>query len=71
MEIEILRILKFPSTDAKRIGQTDTVIFYRIDGKSNDVTTLTKDTSDEREIVSAIKADQDVKSKVVGKKFTI
>lgn len=71
MEIEILRVVKLPSGEQGRVGQTDTVVFYRVDGRHNDSTIIRKDTSDEKEILAAIKSDQEAKGKLVGKKLTI
>jgi len=70
MEIEILSHSHFPSADRTRVGQLDTLVIFRVDGKRNDTLMLPGEVDDPK-ILQAKIADKVKKTAaVVGHKFT-
>lgn len=70
MEIEILSVMVFPSVDADRRGQSDTLIVMRIDGQRTDSLTIPKEVTDKAELEKIITAEMKKRSALIGHKFT-
>lgn len=71
MQVSIVNVMKFPSTDPKRIGQMDTLVIVRTDGKAVTTITIPKDTSDKAEIEKAVAAELQKRSSLVGHTFEV
>lgn len=70
-EVTILSMNDIPSRDPKRVGQIDTMIFYRIGRYQTGNVTLPKEKLSEKGIQEAIKKDIEEKAKYTGIKFTV
>lgn len=70
-EIEILQVVKMPSTATGRTGQPDTVVFFLRDKNQTDFISIPGDVSDLREIQQAIAKELDARSNLTGQKFTV
>ena len=71
MEIEILGVTKIPSADSKRLGQMDTLVTVKIDGRHTSLVAIPKDVSDPKEIERAVGDELKTRLKIVGHKFTV
>jgi hypothetical protein len=71
MEIEILSHSHFPSADRGRVGQLDTLVIYRVDGKRNDTVLLTGEVDDPKILAAKIADKVKKTASVVGHKFTV
>jgi hypothetical protein len=70
-EVRILDTRKLPSADPARVGKSDYVVTYQVDGLRTHYVILPKETPTEAEIQTAIKAEEKTRSAQVGKAFTI
>ncbi len=71
MEIEILSHSHFPSADRGRMGQLDTLVIYRVDGKRNDSLLLSGEVDDPKILQAKIAEKIKKTAAVVGHKFTL
>lgn len=71
MQVQIINTMKLPSTDPKRIGQVDTVVICKIDGRAITTVTIPKDTSDKAEVEKAIAAYLQKSGSLVGHTFEV
>jgi hypothetical protein len=71
MQIEIINVQQFPSTDPKRIGQFDSMVIYRgAAGRTNSVM-IPKTPVDTKDIEKAIVEQQKSLAPLIGHKFDI
>lgn len=71
MQIEIINVQQFPSTDPKRLGQFDSLVLYRSAiGRTNSVT-IPKNPVDAKDIEKAIAEQQKSIAPLIGHKFEI
>lgn len=71
MQVQIINVMKMPSTDPKRIGQQDTVVICKIDGRTVTTVAIPKDTTDKSEIEKAVTAELQKRAAVIGHTFEI
>lgn len=71
MQIEIINVQQFPSTDPKRIGQYDSMIIYRAAGGRTNSVTIPKTPVTAKEIEAAIAEQQKQLAPLIGHKFDI
>jgi len=71
VQIEIINVAQFPSTDPKRIGQFDSMVIYRAAGGRTNSVTIPKTPVTAKEIEAAIAAQQKSLAPLIGHKFTI
>ena len=70
-EVRILDTRKVPSGDPARVGKTDYVVTYQVDGLRTHYVEIPKEAPTEAEIQAAIKATEKARGALVGKAFTI
>jgi hypothetical protein len=70
-EVKILDTRKLQSADAARVGKSDYVVTYQVDGLRTHYVILPKETPTEAEIQAAIKAEEKARAATVGRSFTI
>ena len=71
MQIEVINVTQFPSTDPKRIGQFDSLVIYKAAaGRTNSVT-IPKNPVDAKDIEKAIAEQQKTLKPLIGHKFDI
>jgi hypothetical protein len=70
-EVKILDTRKLPSADAARVGKSDTVVTYQVDGLRTHYVILPVEAPSEAQIQAAIKAEEKARAGIVGKAFTI
>jgi len=71
VQIEIINVQQFPATDTKRLGQFDSLIFYRVAGGRTGSVTIPKTPVDAKEIEKAIAEQQKSIKPLIGHKFDI
>ncbi len=71
MEIEILSHSHFPAADPKRIGQLDTLVIFRVDGKRQDTLMLPGEVDDVKTLQAKITDRLKTSKSVIGHKFTV
>lgn len=71
MEIEIVDVRKLPAPDPKRIGQSDTFVSFRKDGRAIDTLIIPIDTNDIKVIETAIAKELTSRAKAIGHKFNL
>lgn len=71
MKIEVINVLSFPSTDPKRLGQTDSLVFYRVDKIRADSVTIAKANPTAQEIETAVSAQIKAKAPLIGHSFEV
>jgi hypothetical protein len=70
-EVKILDTRKIPSADAARVGKSDYVVTYQVDGLRTHYVILPVEAPSEAQIQAAIKAEEKARGALVGKAFTI
>jgi hypothetical protein len=70
-EVRILDTRKLPSADPARVGKSDYVVTYQVDGLRTHYVLLPKEAPTEAEIQAAIKAEEKSRAGIVGRAFTI
>ena len=63
--------MRLPSSDPKRLGQFDTVIVCKLDGRAVTTVTIPKDTADKKEIEAAVTAELAKRNAVIGHTFQV
>lgn len=71
MQIEIINVQQFPSTDPKRIGQFDSLVVYRAAGGRTNSVMIPKNPVDQKDIEKAIAEQQKNLKPLIGHKFDI
>lgn len=71
MEVEILSVQQYPSAQKDRIGQMDTFVLVRIDGKRTDSFLFPYTIIDPAELERAINNEVKTRSALIGHKFSI
>jgi hypothetical protein len=71
VQIEIINVAQFPSTDPKRIGQFDSMVIYRAAGGRTNSVTIPKTPVDVKDIEKAIVEQQKSLAPLLGHKFEI
>lgn len=71
MQIEIINVQQFPSTDQKRLGQFDSMVIYRSAGGKINSVVIPKNPVDAKEIEKAIAEQQKNLKPLIGHKFDI
>ncbi len=70
-EVRILDTRKIPSADAGRVGKSDYVVTYQVDGLRTHYVVLPIEAPSEAQIQAAIKAEEKARASTVGRAFTI
>ena len=70
-EVRILDTRKIPSADPARVGKSDYVVTYQVDGLRTHYVILPQEAPSDAQIQSAIKAEEKARGALVGKAFTI
>jgi len=71
VQIEIINVAQFPSTDPKRIGQFDSMVIYRAAGGRTNSVTIPKTPVDVKDLEKAIVEQQKSLAPLLGHKFEI
>lgn len=70
-EVKILDTRKIPSADPGRVGKSDYVVTYQVDGLRTHYVVLPQEAPSDAQIQSAIKAEEKARAGLVGRSFTI
>jgi hypothetical protein len=70
-EARILDTRKIPSADPARVGKSDYVVTYQVDGLRSHYVVIPKDAPTEAEITAAVKAEEKTRASQVGRTFPI
>lgn len=71
MQIEVINVQQFPSTDSKRFGQFDSLVLYRAAGGRTNSVTIPKNPVDQKDIEKAIAEQQKNLAPLIGHKFDL
>jgi len=71
MEIEIIEALDVPSAAMGRLGKLDKWVTYRVDGTRVYSITVPQEEATEEAIMRSIQEAEQVRGKLIGKKFTV
>jgi ABC-type uncharacterized transport system substrate-binding protein len=71
VQIEIINVQQFPTTDTKRLGQFDSMVIYRAAGGRTNSVMIPKTPVTAKEIEAAIVEQQKTLAPLIGHKFDI
>jgi hypothetical protein len=71
VQIEIINVNQFPSTDVKRLGQFDSLVIYKVAGGRTNSVIIGKTPVTAKEIEAAIVEQQKSLAPLIGHKFDI
>jgi hypothetical protein len=71
VQIEVINVQQFPSTDSARLGKFDSLVFYRVAGGRTNSVSIPKNPVDQKDIEKAIVDQQKSLAPLIGHKFEI